>query len=106
MRHITLPILGTFIGALAFAAPAAAQIVNGHNDVNNPLPEAPLGTKDGGSQASMQAPGEAQAAAGAIKNNAEAKNMQPLPANPDRDVTISRSDSQSDTKTDKQGDGY
>ena len=67
------------MGALAFVTPVSAQIVNGNNDVNNPLPEAPIGTKAGGSPASMQAPGEAQAAAGAIKNNADAKNMQPTP---------------------------
>jgi hypothetical protein len=68
-----------FIGALAFAAPATAQIVNGTNSPDRPLPEAPLGTKAGGSDASMQAPGEGPAVAGALQNNAEAQNMQPLP---------------------------
>lgn len=70
------------MGALFLVGPAAAQIVNGHNDVQNPLPEAPIGTKAGGDSASMQAPGEAQAAAGAIKNNEDAKNLQPTPDHP------------------------
>ena len=70
------------MGALAFASPVSAQIVNGQNNIQNPLPEAPIGTKAGGSAASMQAPGEAQAAAGAIKNNEDAKNMQPTPNHP------------------------
>ncbi len=75
MRHLTL----AFIGALAFAAPATAQIVNGTNSTDRPLPEAPIGTKAGGSDASLQAPGEGPAVAGALQNNAEAQNMQPLP---------------------------
>jgi hypothetical protein len=75
MRHITLAL----IGALAFAAPAGAQIVNGTNSPDKPLPEAPLGTKAGGSSASMQAPGEGPAVAGAIQNNAEAQAGQQLP---------------------------
>jgi hypothetical protein len=70
-----------FVSALAFAVPAAAQIVNGTNSTDKPLPEAPIGTKAGGSDASLQAPGEGAAVAGALQNNAEAKAMQPLPNN-------------------------
>jgi hypothetical protein len=67
------------ISTLVFAAPTVAQIVNGTNDPNRPLPEAPIGTKAGGSPSSMQAPGEAAAAAGAIQNNRDAQAMQSTP---------------------------
>ena len=92
MRHLTL----AFIGALAFAAPAAAQIVNGTNSVDRPLPEAPIGTKAGGSDASMQAPGETPAVAGALQNNAEAQNLQALP----KGTIIQRQTAQSDSDRD------
>ena len=65
-------------GLLLAAAPAVAQIVNGGNGGNG-SPVAPIGTKAGGSAASMQAPGEAAAVAGAAKNDAEWKAGQPLP---------------------------
>jgi hypothetical protein len=66
-------------GLLAFALPASAQIVNGNNGGNG-SPEAPIGTKAGGSDASMQAPGETAAAAGATQNRIEQKTMQPATA--------------------------
>ena len=67
----TLAVLGT----LALAAPASAQIVNGNNGANG-SPEAPIGTKAGGSDAAMQAPGEAAATAGARANVHDEKTMQ------------------------------
>jgi hypothetical protein len=64
------------LGALALAVPASAQIVNGLSGPDSHH-EAPIGTKAGGSDASLQAPGEANAVAGALRNEADAKNMQP-----------------------------
>ena len=55
------------LGALALAGPASAQMVNGLPGPNY-LHETPIGTKGGGSQSSLQAPGEAQAIAGALRN--------------------------------------
>jgi hypothetical protein len=63
--------------ALALAGPASAQLVNGLPGPNY-LHETPIGTKGGGSPASLQAPGEAAAIAGALDNEREAKNMQPV----------------------------
>jgi hypothetical protein len=70
------------LGALTLAGPASAQMVNGlpGPDYHH---ETPIGTKGGGSQASLQAPGETEAIAGALQNEREAKNMQPM----DRAVT-------------------
>jgi hypothetical protein len=65
------------LGALALAGPASAQMVNGLPGPNY-LHETPIGTKGGGSAASLQAPGEAAAIAGALQNEREAKNMQPM----------------------------
>lgn len=64
-----------FVVAMAVVAPASAQIVNGGTSQNGP---APVATK-GASTATMGAPGEAAAAAGAAKNNAEFKAGQALP---------------------------
>ena len=61
-----------FAGAMLLASPAMAQLVNGHDNINKPMPEAPIGTKAGGSPSSMQAPGEAAAVAGAMKNSGAA----------------------------------
>lgn len=55
------------VGACALAIPAYAQIVNGNNGANG-SPEAPIGTKAGGSNAAAQAPGETAAIAGAKRN--------------------------------------
>jgi hypothetical protein len=63
------------LGALLLSGPASAQIVNGNNGANG-SPSAPIGTKAGGSDAAQQAPGEAQATAGAIANDRDAKTMQ------------------------------
>jgi hypothetical protein len=73
MKHTTAILV---LGALALAAPASAQIVNGINGANYNH-EAPIGTKAGGSGASLQAPGEAAAVAGALRNEMDARNMQP-----------------------------
>jgi hypothetical protein len=67
LRHITL----IMFGALAFAVPAKAQLINGHNSIDNPLPEAPIGAKAGGSAASLRAPGGLDAARGALQNDWE-----------------------------------
>jgi hypothetical protein len=67
VSHITLAI----IGALAFALPAKAQLINGHNSIDNPLPEAPIGTKAGGSAASVRAAGGIDAIKGALQNDWE-----------------------------------
>jgi hypothetical protein len=64
------------VGALALAGPASAQMVNGLPGPNY-LHETPIGTKGGGSDASLRAPGEAAAIAGALQNERESKNMQP-----------------------------
>jgi hypothetical protein len=69
-----IPAAFAVMGALALSAPASAQIVNGQGGMT-PTAEAPIGTKAGGSSASMQAPGEGPAVQGAIDNNAQAKNM-------------------------------
>jgi len=75
MRHTITAILA--FGALALAAPASAQLVNGlpgpsyHHD-------APIGTKGGGSVSSLRAPGETAAIAGALRNEMDAKNMAPV----------------------------
>jgi len=60
------------LGALTLATAASAQIINGGA---TPTAEAPVGTKGGGGSSTIQAPGEGPAVAGAVKNNAEAKNM-------------------------------
>jgi len=67
-----------FAGALAFVTPAAAQIVNGTSGTSS-TQEAPIGTKAGGSDSSMQAPGEANAAAGAAQNARDFKNNNTAP---------------------------
>ena len=77
MQH-TLQALAV-IGALVIAVPASAQIVNGLNGANG-SPEAPIGTKAGGSTSTDNAPGEAAAVAGAKQNMIEEKTMQPAPA--------------------------
>ena len=69
-----IPAALALIGALALSAPASAQIVNGQGGTT-PTSEAPIGTKAGGSPASMQAPGEGPAVQGAEDNNAVANNM-------------------------------
>lgn len=73
--HMLKPIL--IAGALVLAGPASAQLVNGLPGPNY-LHEAPIGTKGGGSPSSLQAPGEREAVAGALLNEREAKNMQPV----------------------------
>lgn len=73
------------LSAIALVTPVTAQIVNG-NQGGNRTSEAPIGTKAGGSSASMQAPGEAAAAAGAAQNNAEAKNMGPITSSTEKRV--------------------
>jgi len=65
-------------GALALAAPASAQLVNGLNGPDY-RHDAPIGTKGG--RASLQAPGEAAAVAGALRNEIDAKNMGPTSGN-------------------------
>ena len=74
MMKYNIPMLAVLC-VLAIASPAAAQMVNGGTGVNG-SPEAPIGTKSGGSNASMQAPGEAAAMAGAKQNTMDAKAMQ------------------------------
>jgi hypothetical protein len=65
------------LGALVVAGSASAQLVNGLPGPNYHH-ETPIGTKGGGSDSSLQAPGEATAIAGALQNEREAKNMQPM----------------------------
>jgi hypothetical protein len=92
------------LGALALAAPASAQIVNGISgpDYNH---EAPIGTKAGGSDASLQAPGEAAAVAGALRNEMDAKNMQPTNGTATvvitRDRVTGRTTARADTDQDR-----
>ena len=62
------------VGAVALAAPASAQLVNGLAGLNYNH-EAPIGTKAGGSPATLNAPGEAGAIAGALRNERDAKHM-------------------------------
>jgi len=64
------------LGALALAAPASAQLVNGLSGPNYNH-DAPIGTKAGGSVSSLRAPGEAAAITGALRNEMDAKNMRP-----------------------------
>jgi hypothetical protein len=73
MKHTIKAIL--VIGTFALAAPASAQMVNGNNGANG-SPEAPIGTKAGGSNAAVQAPGEAAAIAGAVGNEMDEKHLQ------------------------------
>ena len=75
MKHVLKTVL--VFGAMALAGPTSAQMVNGLSgpDYNH---ETPIGTKSGGSKGSLKAPGEAAAIAGALRNEQEAKNMQPL----------------------------
>ena len=73
MKHVLKALC--VAGAFVFASPAVAQIVNGNNGANG-SPEAPIGTKAGGSDAAMQAPGEAAATAGAKANVRDEKTMQ------------------------------
>jgi hypothetical protein len=86
------------IGACALAAPASAQMVNGNNGANG-SPEAPIGTKAGGSNAAAQAPGEAAAIAGAVRNEMDAKHIPPTDQNAAQ-VARNRSPNTSD-KSDK-----
>jgi len=65
------------LGALALAAPASAQLVNGLPGPNYQH-DAPIGTKGGGAVSSLRAPGETAAIAGALRNEMDAKNMAPV----------------------------
>ena len=67
----------TAAGALALAAPASAQMVNGLSGPNWSH-DAPIGTKAGGAMSTMAVPGEAAAINGAIKNELVARGVQPL----------------------------
>ena len=73
MKYV-IPAAFALMGTLVLCAPASAQIVNGQGGMT-PTAEAPIGTKAGGSSASMQAPGEGAAVKGAMDNNAQAKNL-------------------------------
>ena len=64
------------VGAMALAAPASAQLVNGLPGPNYQH-DAPIGTKGGGAPSSLQAPGEREAIAGALRNEMDARNMAP-----------------------------
>ena len=64
------------VGAIALAAPASAQLVNGLPGPNYQH-DAPIGTKGGGAISSLQAPGEREAIAGALRNEMDARNMAP-----------------------------
>ena len=77
MKNILIPL--AVLGALAAAGPAAAQIVNGINGPSDPQHEAPIATKAGGGNSSINAPGEEQAVQGAIQNEREAKAGHQLP---------------------------
>jgi hypothetical protein len=74
MRY-TIPALVAF-GALALAAPASAQLVNGLPGPNY-HDDAPIGTKGGGAESTLQAPGERAAIAGALRNEMDARAMRP-----------------------------
>src|SRR3569833_1537399 len=63
--------LGTLAGT------ASAQMVNGLSGPNYSH-DAPIGTKAGGATSTLQAPGEQAAIAGAIRNEFDAKAMQPV----------------------------
>ena len=65
------------IGAMALAAPASAQMVNGLSGPNY-MHDAPIGTKAGGAPSTLNVPGEKEAIAGAIRNEMDAKNMGPV----------------------------
>jgi hypothetical protein len=69
----------TAIGALALAAPASAQMVNGLSGPNWSH-DAPIGTKAGGAMSTLQAPGEAAAITGAMANEKLARGIRPLSA--------------------------
>jgi hypothetical protein len=73
MRHSIMAIVA--FGALALAAPASAQLVNGLPGPNYNH-DAPIGTKGGGSPSSLQAPGERAAITGALRNEMDARAMQ------------------------------
>jgi hypothetical protein len=62
------------VGAMALAAPASAQLVNGLTGPDY-FHDAPIGTKAGGAVSTLKAPGEAAAIAGALANEREARNM-------------------------------
>jgi hypothetical protein len=64
-------------GAIALAAPASAQLVNGLAGPNYSH-DAPIGTKAGGAVSTLKAPGEAAAITGALANEREARNMGPV----------------------------
>jgi len=74
MRYAITAIVA--FGALALAAPASAQLVNGLSGPNY-HDDAPIGTKSGGSMSSLQAPGERAAIAGALRNEMDAREMRP-----------------------------
>jgi hypothetical protein len=77
MRRIIKITATLAFGALASAAPASAQLVNGLSGPNYNH-DAPIGTKSGGSVSSLRAPGETAAIAGALRNEMDAKNMAPV----------------------------
>src|ERR1700761_1841044 len=66
----------TAVGALALAAPASAQLVNGLSGPNY-THDAPIGTKAGGARSTLSAPGEKAAIDGALRNEMDAKAMRP-----------------------------
>ena len=74
MRHTAIAFVA--LGALALAAPASAQLVNGLSGPNYNH-DAPLGTKAGGAISTLQAPGEQAAITGAMRNEMDAKAMRP-----------------------------
>jgi hypothetical protein len=98
MKYVMKTIL--VFGAMALAGPASAQMVNGLSgpDYNH---EAPIGTKSGGSKGSLQAPGEAAAIAGALRNEMEAKNMQPGSGNATVVIPRQRITARNDTAKDR-----
>jgi hypothetical protein len=84
-----------------------AQLVNGLSGPNY-HDDAPIGTKAGGSVSTLQAPGEQAAITGALRNEMDARSMQPTygplsvktasvktPAV--RQQTVARNDSRNDT---------
>jgi hypothetical protein len=73
MKLITMTAIAAF-GALALAAPASAQLVNGLSGPNYNH-DAPIGTKAGGAVSTLKAPGEAAAITGALANERDARNM-------------------------------
>jgi hypothetical protein len=74
MRHTMTALVA--LGALALAAPASAQLVNGLPGPNYNH-DAPIGTKAGGATSTLQAPGEQAAISGALRNEMDAREMRP-----------------------------